>query len=332
MNRRNWVAAAIVATTVTVSSCASINVSSLPQPGNSYRDGYDIVLEFENALNLPDRAKVVLDGTTVGVVTKIAVTSRKVDVTARLGSNIVVPSNIHAALQQATVLGDIYVALQRDQSDHQAAHKLSPGAVVPLAQTTSPPQLEDTIATLANFVASGSIQRIQNTIIRIDRVQPPGGQAAIRRLASQVADDLSGLSDNMDTFDQWFNSVTGTVDVVHDLRPVYAELFSPIGQAGWSRTNDLGISISNTLPSLGSLWNGGFWLVPLLHSLLGAMDALQHSKWDFEREAPAYRRIFQNFLAQDRYPAINITSIVGPDGRELSGNVQDVLRILGAAP
>jgi hypothetical protein len=37
-------------------------------------------------------------------------------------------------------------------------------------------------------------------------------------------------------------------------------------------------------------------------------------------------------LPQDRYPAMNITSIVGPDGRELSGNVQDVLRIIGAAP
>jgi phospholipid/cholesterol/gamma-HCH transport system substrate-binding protein len=29
---------------------------------------------------------------------------------------------------------------------------------------------------------------------------------------------------------------------------------------------------------------------------------------------------------------MNITSIVGPDGREMSGNVQDVLRIIGAAP
>jgi phospholipid/cholesterol/gamma-HCH transport system substrate-binding protein len=38
------------------------------------------------------------------------------------------------------------------------------------------------------------------------------------------------------------------------------------------------------------------------------------------------------FLPVDKYPAINITSIIGPDGRELSGNVQDVLRILGATP
>jgi hypothetical protein len=52
-----------------------------------------------------------------------------------------------------------------------------------------------------------------------------------------------------------------------------------------------------------------------------------------EAEIPKYRRLFTDmFLPVDKYPAINITSIVGPDGRELSGNVQEVLRILGAMP
>lgn len=329
-----WVCTVVtVATAVAVSSCASINVNALPQPGNSYRDGYDIVLEFDNALNLPDRAKVVLDGTTVGVVTKVAVTSAHVDVTARLGSAVVVPSNIHAALQQATVLGDIYVALRRAQTDQQAAPALTPGGTIPLAQTTSPPQLEDTIATLANFVSSGSIQRVQNTIISIDRVQPPGGQAAIRKLASQVSADLSDLSRNMEQVDQWFNAVTDTAGVMHSLRPMYADWFSPNGLKAWTFNSDLGVAIAILLPSVGSIWLGGYWVVPLLHSLAGAVGALQQGKWDFEREAPAFRRIFQNlFLAEDKYPAINITSIVGPDGRELSNDVHNVLRILGAAP
>ena len=282
MNRRIWTLAAVVITAVAVSSCASINVSALPQPGNSYRDGYDIVLEFENALNLPDRAKVVLNGTNVGVVTKVAGTSRKVDVTARIGANVVVPTNIHAALQQATVLGDIYVALQPARTDEQVAPNLAPGGIVPLAQTTSPPQLEDTIATLANFASSGSIQRVQNTIIGIDRVQPPGGQAAIHKLASQVAADLSDLSTNMQLVDQWFNAVTGTADVMHNLRPMYADWFSPNGHTAWSRSSDIGVAISTILPSLGSVWSGGFWLVPLLRSLNDAVAALQHSKWDFE--------------------------------------------------
>src|ERR1700730_12081676 len=110
MNRRIWHALVIV-TAVTVSSCAAININALPQPGNAYSNGYNIVIEFCNVLNLPDRAKVVMDGTTVGVITKQDVTSRRVDVTARIDSSVVVPSNVHAALQQAPVLGDIYVVL-----------------------------------------------------------------------------------------------------------------------------------------------------------------------------------------------------------------------------
>lgn len=192
MIRRMWRLAAVTAGVVALSSCASLNVSSLPQPGNSYRGGYDIVIEFNNALNLPDRAKVVLDGTTVGVVTKVALSSRAVDVTSRIDPNVAVPSNIRAVLQQDTVLGDIYVALERPQTDQAAAPALRSGDRIPLAQTTSPQQLEDTIANMANFVSSGSIQRIQNSIIRINRVQPPGGEGAIRKVASQVAADLEG--------------------------------------------------------------------------------------------------------------------------------------------
>jgi virulence factor Mce-like protein len=333
MRRRNSSIALVTASAISIASCASFNVGALPQPGNAYRGGYDLVIEFSNALNLPDGAKVVLDGTNVGVVTKVAATTRHVDVTARIGSNVRVPSNIHAALQQATVLGDIYVALDGSRPDQPTAPALASGGTIPLAHTTSPPQLETTIADLANFVSSGSIQRLQNTIIGINRVQPPGGQGAIRKVASQVGADLSDLASNIDLVDQWLNSVSGTAEVVHNRIDFYQDMLSSEGLLGNYRTQVMASYLSIAIPSIGSIFQGGYWLVPLLHSLADAMGALQHSKWDFEREYPAWQRLLTDyFLPQDKYPAINITSIVGPDGRELSGNVQDVLRILGAAP
>jgi phospholipid/cholesterol/gamma-HCH transport system substrate-binding protein len=333
MNRRMWRLAVAIATVVTVSSCASLNVSSLPAPGSSYRGGYDIVIEFANALNLPDSAKVVLDGTTVGVVSKVALSSDAVDVTSTIDRNVAVPANIRAVLQQDTVLGDIYVALERPQTDEAAAPALSPGGRIPLAQTTSPPQLEDTIAHMANFVASGSIQRIQNTIIGINRIQPPGGEDGIRKMASQVAADLGDLSDNMNLVDLWLNGVSETVDVAHRRIPVLEGMFSEQGMTAFRRFLEIFSYVGTILPSTGSVYAGGFWLVPLLRSLRDAMGATQQSKRTFEAEAPAWRRLLTDFfLPQDKYPAINITSIIGPDGREISGNVQDVLRILGATP
>lgn len=322
---------AVVAAMLAVSSCASIKVSDLPQPGNSYTDGYDIQLEFDNVLNLPDQAKVVLDGTTVGVMNDVEVKPDQVLVTARIDRDVAVPSNIHAVLQQATVLGDIYIALERPASDGAGAPPLSPGGTVPLAQTTSPPQLEDTIANMANFVASGSIQRIQNTIIGVNRVTPD--QEKLRRLVTQVSADISDLSENIETVDLWLDGVAGTANVMYNRIPSYEYWFSPEGMTNWDHGMTVANYMGNLIPSVGSIYNGGFWLVPLFESLADTTGAIKDAKWAVEDEWPAWRRLFTDtFLPQDKYPAMNITSIVGPDGRELSGNVQDVLRILGAMP
>ncbi|WP_211280748.1 MlaD family protein [Mycobacterium arosiense] len=321
--------ALIVAAVLTVASCESINVNNLPQPGNSYSDGYDVTIEFSNTLNLPERAKVMMDGTPVGVVTKIESTAQEVDVTARIGRGVVVPSNIHAALQQATVLGDIYIALDRPETG-ASVPVLRPGGTIPISATTSPPQLEDTIASLANFVSSGSIQRMQNTIIGLNRVSPHNNEG-VRKVASRVATDLGDLANNVDLVDKWLTDVSGTAQVMHDRGGYWDDMLSPEGLLGNYRTQIMATYLSTAIPSIGSIYRGGFWLVPLIESLANAMGAVQQSKWVIDDEVPRWQKLFTDyFLPQDKYPAMNITSIQGPDGRELLGSVQQVLSMLGA--
>jgi phospholipid/cholesterol/gamma-HCH transport system substrate-binding protein len=323
--------AALAASVMTVSACGSISVNALPQPGPSYRDGHDIVMQFETVLNLPERAKVVLDGVTVGVVSKVTLRGRDVDVTARVDADVVIPSDIHAVLEQATVLGDIYVALERPAPGAAPAPPLAAGATIPIAQTTSPPQLEDTIASLANFVSSGSIQRAQDTIIRLNRVLPSSDE--VRRLTTRVDTNLSALSANLDQVDELLDGVAGTAAVVNDRISKVQLWFSPKGQLGFERIVDIATFTAQGLIGVGSITGGGYWLVPFLNSLADSVGALQQSKVAGEAEIPKYRDLFTGlFLPVDKYPAINITSIVGPDGREMSGKVQDVLRILGAMP
>ncbi len=313
------------------SSCASMTVDSLPQPGGSHRGGYNIVVEFANVLNLPDQAKVVQDGTTVGVVAGIELMSDHVEVNSRIDPGVVVPANVRATLQQSTVLGDTYVALERPPS-RESAPAVGAGGRIPLAQTTSPPQLEDTIANLANFIGSGSIQRAQNTIIGINRVTPSRA-GELRKIVTRVAEDLSALAENIDVVDRWLDGVSGTADAMHRNIPTYQYWFSADGMTGFDRASIAASYIGTVLPSIGSIYSGGFWLVPLLNSLGEATGALQKGKWAFESEAPAWRRLLtDDFMPVDKYPAINITSILGPDGKELMPNVQDVLRILGATP
>lgn len=317
---------------VVVSSCASISVDALPQPGASYSDGYDIVIEFANVLNLPNRTKVVMDGTTIGLVDGVNVGRSAVDVTARIDRSVKVPSNVRAVLQQAAVLGDIYVALDTAPAAEGSAAPLRPGGRIPLAQTTSPPQLEDTIANLANFVTSGSIQRIQDTIIRINRITPERTHE-LRAIASRVSRDLSDLSDNIDNVDLWLNGLSGTLNEAAIRAPELQFWFSTTGLRAFYRMFVAAGYIGRLFPSVGSIYTGGFWLVPLLNSAGIALGAIQKSKWAVEGEYRPWRRLFTDvFLPEDKYPAMNITSVQTPDGREISGNVQEVLRILGATP
>ncbi|KQY10141.1 mammalian cell entry protein [Mycobacterium sp. Root135] len=310
-----------------------MNVNALPPPGPSYDDGYDLVMQFESVLNLPERAKVVLDGVAVGVVSNVALTDRDVDVTARMARGVAVPSDIHAVLQQATVLGDIYVALERPTPDatRSSPPALAAGAAIPISQTTSPPQLEDTIASLANFVSSGSIQRFQNTLIKINRIAPSSEETRV--LTGRIKTDLSALANNLDSVDQVLNGLANTADVVDARVPDLQYLASPTGQRGAKHFAQIANYVATVLPGIGSITLGGYWLVPFLNSAADASGALQESKVAGETEIPKYRNIFNDmFLATEKYPAINIRSIIGPDGRELSGNVQEVLRILGATP
>lgn len=329
-NVRALVAGAAAALALT--SCGSITVNSLPQPGGSGSDGYDVVFEFDNVLNLPDRAKVVLDGTVVGSVRQIDLAGDRVDVVSRIDKNVAIPSDIHVTLQQSTVLGDTYVALERVQTDGPAVAALSAGERVPPDQTTSPPQLEDTIANLANFVGSGSIQRIQNSIIGVNKVTPARTEE-LRAMVQRVTVDLADLSNNMETVDLWLDGVAQTTEVMHRHQSVYDYWLSPEGMTGFDRGTQTASYIGTVLPSIGSIYSGGYWLVPMLNSVADAAGAVQQTKWNAEAEAPAWRRLFlEDFLPADKNPAINITSIKTPDGREMIGNVEDVLRILGARP
>ncbi len=135
MIRAMAVATVGISATLVLSSCASITVDALPQPGGTHGAGYQVVIEFANVLNLPDRAKVVQDGTTVGVVTNVALKDDHVDVAIQIDEGVAVPSNIRATLQQSTVLGDTYVALERPEADDTAK-------AVPAGGTNSPPGTE----------------------------------------------------------------------------------------------------------------------------------------------------------------------------------------------
>ncbi|OXR45154.1 hypothetical protein B7C42_03111 [Nocardia cerradoensis] len=318
-----------VGVVATGTSCA-VHPDSIPLPGNGVSNAYDLTFEFSSAMNLPGRANVMMDGLRVGEVRAINLSGRAVDVAARIEGDTKVPANVTAVIRQNTLLGDTYIDLERN-SDQLDAEFLTAGSIVPLSRTSSPPQVEDVMAVLANFVTGGSIQKIQDAISRINRVMPaPPDVAALSRTVSV---DLQDLSRNTDVVDRMLGGLNETAVSVADQGADLSVLFGDSGAIYWRRlSNNVLKYIGILLPSIGSIFEGGFWLVPLLDSMASASGSVRATLED----VPADAETAANFLNRTlvpflKKPSLDVTSVQTQQGDDLTGGIANLLRILGAA-
>ncbi|WP_330254961.1 MlaD family protein [Nocardia sp. NBC_00565] len=323
-------AVAISAGVMFASASCAVEPNDVPLPGNNLSDGYDLTLHFASALNLPDRAKVVMDGLRIGEVRTISLSDGSVTVTARIESAARIPANVTAIIRQDTLLGDTYVGLERDRS-RPAAELLPAGSTVPLERTSSPPQVEDVMAVLANFVNGGSVQKVQDAIVGINRVMP--SRPDVTQLARTVAVDLHDLSQRTETLDRMLEGLNATAVSVTDNGSDLAVLFGDPAVQYWRRLNENVLKyVGILLPSIGSIFEGGFWLVPLFTSLADAAGSIRATAEDVPADAEALSNFVNRTLVPFlRNPSVNVTSIQTQQGDDLTAGIANVLRILGAA-
>ncbi|MET7773186.1 MlaD family protein [Nocardia sp. NPDC005366] len=307
----------------------SLGPDDLPSVRGGIGDGYTVGIEFVSVMNLPNGADVMMDGLRVGEVRAVTVLEDSVNVTVGLKEGSRVPADVHAVIRQNTLLGDTYIALDHDRigADEQF---LRPGGQVSADHTSSPPQLEDTMAVLAYFVNGGSIQRIQDAMGRINTVMPTIPD--VRRLASVVAVDLRDLASDTGEIDRMLDGFDATAVALNEKSQTLATLFAPEAQHYWRRVAVNIVSyISQILPSVGSVYQGGLWLVPMLNSLADTGD-LFRTIWD---KAPADTAKLSDFLRTTvlpfaQRPSVNIRSIESARGDQIVADVENLLRMLGA--
>ncbi|MFE9322619.1 MlaD family protein [Nocardia sp. NPDC052278] len=316
--------------TISTASC-SLGPQDIPMLGSrAPGDGDRIHLQFDNVMNLPAGAYVMLDGLRVGKVEKVAVTGADVTVTAVLTEGTHVPSDVHATIRQDTLLGDTYIGLDRDPNE-LAGKFLPPGGTVPQTRTSSPPQPEDTMAVLAYFVNGGSIQKIQDTMSRINAVMP--AVAELQRLSTVLTGDFHDLAQNTDEidrllsgFDRTATSISGKSDTLNLV------LFNDTALNYWRQSDRVLLGrVSTGLPSIGSLFFGGYWMVPMLDSLADTVHT-GRGMWDttpeaVDRVATFLRTVVLPFA---QHPSVNIRSVESANGDQLVGDMENLLRMLGA--
>jgi virulence factor Mce-like protein len=323
-------AVVVAAAVVILTAGCSFGPNELPSVRAGVSSDYEATLQFSSVLNLPPGADVVMNGLRVGQVQDLRPGEKGIDVTVGLTDDIKVPANVRAIIRQNTLLGDTYIALTPDVESEAGPPYLSEGGVVPVERTTSPPQLEDTIAVLAYFVNGGSIQKIQDTMATLNKTMPQ--QDDLHKLASIVAVDLKDLAGNTSEIDRTLEGFNGVSLSVTDRSDQLKAVFGDEGIYYWKRVaKSLVGHISTLLPSVGSIFEGGLWLIPMLNSLADTGEA-GRGTWD---RAPEATTALSNFLRTtllpfSENPSVNITSVRVGDGKQLIGDATTILRMLGA--
>lgn len=313
-------------------TACSFGPNDLPSVRAGVSVDYDVTLKFASVMNLPTGADVVMNGLRIGEVRSLEATDDGIDVIVGLTADARVPADTGAIIRQNTLLGDTYIALTPTIDAVAGGRHLEPGGVVPVERTTSPPQLEDTIAVLAHFVNGGSIQKAQETMATLNRTVPPPDQ--LTELAGIVAVDLEDLAANTADIDGFLHELSNTAASINAVAPQWQTIFSPGGAEYWDKVANQVVShISTLLPSLGTIFSGGMWLVPMLNSLA---DTVEAGRGNYDDAALASARL-TNFLRTTllpfaESPRVNVTSVTAASGGggQLIGDAENLLRMLGA--
>ncbi|WP_026919041.1 MlaD family protein [Gordonia shandongensis] len=330
MRARHRLLSAVVAlatTTALLAGC-SLGPDDLPSPTGGVEDGFPVDLEFTSALNLPNGANVTFDGLDVGRVTDVRASGQTVNVTATIRADSEIPSDAEATIRQDTVLGDTYVAIDRSPGS-TVTSTLRSGATIPVSRTTSPPQLEDTLAVLANFVNGGNIQKIEDTIRRINRAVPVPEDLV--GLSKTVAIDLRDLSKNLGRIDGLLAGLDRTATAVESRHDKISAVISDHGVEYWDQMAKKMIQhLGTILPSVGSIFAGGGWLVPMLKSLATTINTVKGAGVDFADDSARIDAFLTSVIVPfSQRPSVDLVSVTTPDGRQLA-DMRRVLRMLGA--
>ncbi|MEB3021150.1 MCE family protein [[Mycobacterium] crassicus] len=162
--RRTLRSACATSLAITLAGCAG-GLASIPLPAPGRIDG-DIALSavFANALNLPVKAKVKLNGADIGEVESISAQNFSARVTMKISAGAPLYTDTIAELRSATPLGDIFIAVRRGPNATADAARLRDGDTIDLDHTTSAATIEDVLSSAALLVNGGAIRRLVSTV------------------------------------------------------------------------------------------------------------------------------------------------------------------------
>lgn len=182
-------ALAALAVTGALASGCGLTLEDVPLPGLVQGPTYRVTVEFADALNLPVDAPVKLDGATVGQVTAVEAGDYVAEVELALSTSVRLPSSSRAEIRLTSPMGTAFVQLLPGET----GEPLADGATLPVAATTTAPDVTDLLSALSTVVTGGSFADI-STIIDQLNVALTGNAGDVRRLLDRLDRAVTDLN------------------------------------------------------------------------------------------------------------------------------------------
>ncbi|MFW0787599.1 MlaD family protein [Gordonia sp. CPCC 206044] len=223
---------AVVCTVLTllVAGCTeSFSPERLPTP-QTQTGGRLINVELSTVANLPDDARVVVDGVDAGSVHGIRTGSHGALISLALRAATRVDSKATVELKQDTLLGDTYVAIANPQitDTTDARTPLPVGGTLGAAQVKDPVQVENLLTSLANFLGSGSLPQLGSSFAAVNN-QFPEDPAEVRRIEGTLVDTLRTWAGDTADLNKMLVGINALVNRLAGMRDSLAYLLSPGG-------------------------------------------------------------------------------------------------------
>ncbi|MGW5312187.1 MCE family protein [Nocardia thailandica] len=203
-----------LAVTVLFAAGCGITVEDLPLPEpGAGADTYTLHAEFENALNLPDQAKVKIGGSDVGVVSAITTRNFVAVIDMQIRTDIVLPKGSTAELRQATPLGDVFVALSEPRTA-TGAGRLEDGDTLTLASTSAGASVEELLISVSMLFNGGGVSSLSRLGTELGAIlKGQGGNLAhLITESTGVIGELNANSARIDSVLTEFDTLANTID------------------------------------------------------------------------------------------------------------------------
>ncbi|MEV6217443.1 MCE family protein [Nocardia sp. NPDC051833] len=169
---------------------------------------------FDNALNLPNQAKVKIGGSDVGVVSAVAAKNFQAAVEMQISTSVVLPVGTTAELRQATPLGDVFIALSAPRASRLDAALLRDGDTIGRESTAAGATAEELLISVSMLFNGGGVASLSRLGSELGAILGGRGGDLAHLLTEMtgVIGDLNNNSARIDAVLAEFNTVASTIE------------------------------------------------------------------------------------------------------------------------